>query len=508
MTNTQRNQDAEFCGKVPLNQTNLIQPHGILLIVSKEDLSILQVSENIVDAVGLQAAEVADTPLSGYITAAEVALLQERFAQPINAKIPITFTFSRHGVLKKFLALVQAQPEYYIMELEREAQADGDDSFLNVYQDLRFVMAAIDAAATIDEVVRTAVNELKRLSGFDKVMIYRFDDTWNGTVIAEALEPNMDEYFGLKFPASDIPKQAREMYRKNPYRFIPDVAYEPVRLFPVLNPVTGGFTDLTDSNLRSVAGVHLEYLRNMKVMASMSTRIVVGDQLWGLISCHHRTAKPLSYQTCSMFEMLSNIISAKVAALQQAEAYDFTSGMQLRFAQLVAQVYKSASLTEGLYQQQHELLKLLGAQGVAVVLNNQVQAFATTPTMREIEDLVFWLQANKIEQLYQTPALSGVFEEAEPYAITASGLLALPVQPDRGSYILAFRPEVVREVAWGGNPAEAITFEPDGKRYHPRRSFATWQEQVRRQAVPWTPEELKMAEQFRNFAVEFTLRKM
>src|SRR5439155_4932601 len=132
------------------------------------------------------------------------------------------------------------------------------------------------------------------------VMIYQFDNNWNGTVIAEAMEAGMDSYLGLKFPASDIPKQAREMYRKNPYRFIPDVDYQPVRLYPVLNPVSGGFTDLTDSNLRSVAGVHLEYLRNMQVMASMSTRIVKEDQLWGLISCHHRTAKYLSYQMCSL----------------------------------------------------------------------------------------------------------------------------------------------------------------------------------------------------------------
>jgi light-regulated signal transduction histidine kinase (bacteriophytochrome) len=507
MTN-QRNRDAEFCGKVPLHQTNLIQPHGVLLIVAKDTLNILQVSENISGIVDKSAAEVAGTMLSDYIPPEQTALLQERFTHPIEGKIPITFSFTVHGVLKKLLVLVQAQPDYYVLEIETGSAGTAEDSFITVYQELKFVIAAIEATATIEEAARLTVNELKRISGFDKVMVYRFDADWNGTVIAEAKEPEMEPYIGLKFPASDIPKQAREMYRKNPYRFIPDVAYQPVRLYPVLNPVTGAFTDLTDSNLRSVAGVHLEYLRNMKVAASMSTRIVKEDNLWGLVSCHHRTAKPLSYQMCSLFELLSNIISAKLASLEQREKYLCLSEMHALYAKLVERVYNSASLTDGLYRQQHELLKLLNAGGVAVVLDKTVQTFGTAPDTSQVEDLVFWLQTNGINTLYQAPSLLGVYEGAEAYAAKASGLLALPVQPERGAYILAFRPEAVHHVAWGGNPAEAITFEPDGKKYHPRNSFRMWKETVQNNAIPWNKVELEMAERFRNFIVEYTLNKM
>jgi light-regulated signal transduction histidine kinase (bacteriophytochrome) len=507
MTN-QRNRDAEFCGKVPLHQTNMIQPHGVLLIVAKENLNILQVSENINAILEKPASEVAGMPLSDYIPAEQTKLLQDRFAQPIEGKIPITFSFTAHGVLKKFLALVQAQPDYYILEIEASSGGTAEDSFISVYQELKFVIAAIEATATIEEAARLTVNELKRISGFDKVMVYQFDTDWNGTVIGEAMEPEMDSYFGLKFPASDIPKQAREMYRKNPYRFIPDVAYQPVRLYPVLNPVTGGFTDLTDSNLRSVAGVHLEYLRNMRVAASMSTRIVKDEQLWGLISCHHRTAKPLSYQMCSLFELLSNIISAKVASLEQRKEYLFKSEMHALYSKLVERVYNSPSLSEGLYEQQHELLKLLNADGVAVVLENEVQTFGTAPATSQVEDLVFWLQTNSVNKLYHSSNLPGVYEGADAYATDASGLLALPVQPERGAYILAFRPEAVRDVAWGGNPDEAITFEPDGKRYHPRNSFRMWKKTVQNNAIPWNKEEIEIAEQFRNFVVEYTLNKM
>ena len=501
------NLDAVFCGKVPLHQTNLIQPHGVLLIVAKDDLTILQVSENITEVLSKPASEIAGTPLSDYINSEDVQLLQERFANPIEGKIPLTFSFQQHGVLKKFLALVQMQPEYYIMELEKDTSST-EDSFISVYQELKYVIAAIEATASIDAAAQLVATELKRISGFDKVMIYQFDKDWNGTVIAEAMEEGMDSYLGLQFPASDIPRPAREMYRKNAYRFIPDVDYSPVRLYPVLNPVSGGFTDLTDSNLRSVAGVHLEYLRNMHVMASMSTRIVKEDQLWGLISCHHRTAKYLSYQMCSLFELLSNIISARIVSLEQKEEFSFRSDKQDLYTKLIGQVYAGEKFPDVLYQQGHELLKLLGADGVALKLNGHIQTFGKTPERADVDDLIFWLQSNQVHQLYHTSHLSAAYEDAERYAATVSGLVALPVHPERGAYILAFRPEVVRQIDWGGNPDNAINFEPDGKRYHPRNSFSIWREQVQQQSLPWAAEELEMADQFRTFIVDYTLRKL
>lgn len=298
------------------------------------------------------------------------------------------------------------------------------------------------------------------------------------------------------------------MYRKNAYRLIPNTDYKPVRLYPVLNPVTQGFTNLIDSNLRSVAAVHLEYLRNMQVMASMSTRIVKDGELWGLISCHHRTPKYLSYQVCSLFELLSNIISAKIASLQNQQVFHLQSQMLQLHAHIVEQLYKSKDLSSGIYQQQKSVLELLQANGLALVLNKEIQTIGTTPSIAEVEDLVFWLQTNGINKVQQITSLSGAYENAENYTAEASGLMVLPVQPDKGHYLLAFRPEAVRSVAWGGNPNEAITFEPGGKAYHPRNSFQLWQETVQKNAVPWKKEELEIAENFRNFVVEFTLNKL
>lgn len=503
-----RNYDSEFCGRVPLHQTNLIQPHGVLMVVQKDDLRILQVSENISDLLRRPAAEVVNTPLTQHFKTERGEGLAEKFAAAGAGRLPISLTLAGGPAEKGFLALVQAQKEYLLVEIEKEGTDGLGDSFVQVYGELKSMMAAIEQTDSVEALGAVVVRELKRISGFDKIMVYRFDAEWNGTVIAEIREEGMDAYLGLKFPASDIPKQAREMYRKSPYRLIPNRDYAPVRLFPVINPVTHGFTDLSGTNLRSVAGVHIEYLHNMQVVASMSTRIMKEDRLWGLISCHHRQAKYLSYQMRSLFELLSDIISARIASLENRAAFDFKAGMHQLQARLMERIYNSHNLREGLQLQQEGLLQLLKADGVAVVLNQQVQSMGTTPSQTELEDLVYWLQANGIHQTYQQSSLPEQYENAEVYMDIASGVLALPIQPEKGSYILAFRPEAVRQVSWGGNPEEAITFEPDRKGYHPRNSFRIWQETVRKQAIPWTEEELEIAENFRNFVVEYTLNRM
>lgn len=504
----QKNYDSEFCGRVPLHQTNMIQPHGVLMIVRRDDLSIIQVSENVDTLTGTPAPEVVEKKLTDYLPPRQIAQIEERFKSKIEGKLPFTFSFTHNGNTKDYLALVQVQQDFFIVEIEKAEVNETDNSFIAVYQELKFVIAAIEAAATIEEAGNIAIAELKRISGFDRIMVYCFDADWNGTVIAEVKEEGMDSYMGLKFPASDIPKQARELYRKNAYRLIPNAEYKPVRLYPVLNPVTHAFTNLSDANLRSVAGVHVEYLRNMKVVASMSTRIKKDDALWGLIACHHRTPKYLSYQICALYELLSNIISAKITSLENHSVHSFKSSMHQLYSKMVEHIYKSNDLVQGLYEQKEQLLELLKADGIAVVMNKQVHTFGTTPDNAAVEDLVFWLQSNGVSKTYEETSLSTAYDNAESYTSVASGLLALPIQPDRGNFILAFRPEAVQKVSWSGNPNEAINFEPDGKKYHPRASFRLWQETVKNNAVPWKNEELEIAENFRNFVVGYTLNKL
>ena len=366
-------------------------------------------------------------------------------------------------------------------------------------------MASLEQATSTKEASEIVVRELKTISGFDKVMMYQFDEGWNGEVIAEAKAEGMESYLGLKFPASDVPKQARDLYKNTAYRLIPDVDYQPIKLYPVINPVTHTFTNLSDSNLRSVAPVHLEYLRNMNVRASMSTRVLNNEVLWGLISCHHRAPKFLSFEMCSVFELLSYSISSKITALQNMDAFTEQTALQQQLMTFTEQLYTGAGLTEVLRQNEESLLQLLRANGIAVLLNNQVIQLGKTPDVSDIQDLAIWIQASTDGKVYHQSALPLVYEPAAQYQEYGSGIMVLPVRPDSGDYIIAFRPEAVQEVNWGGNPNEAIRFEEDGVRYHPRASFQQWKQRVTQTAIPWSKDELAIAERFRRLVAAYVL---
>ncbi|NTS40546.1 GAF domain-containing protein [Flavisolibacter sp. BT320] len=478
----------------------MIQPHGVLLIVEADDFSILQASENCDAVFGMAAPELVKEKLDRFIEKGEAAQLSRLKASASLGKLPVRLTVEG----KTFLATVDQQDGFFVLEVEKDPhQMGSQSSFVHIYQEVKHTMAAIEACNDTEETCRVVAAELKKLSGFDKVMVYRFDEGWNGDVLAEEKEEGMESYMGLKFPASDIPKQARELYKRSAYRLIPTIHYEPVRLYPVINPHTNAFTNLSNSNLRSVATVHLEYLQNMQVDASMSTRILKDGELWGLIACHHRTPFYLSYEMCSVFELLSNFISAKISAVQNRDSFSYKEEKRQVQTEVMQQVLAAGSLAAG----KSRLLQLLDADGVAVVSNRQIETVGVTPQKGEIEDLVLWLQANDTHHLLHQPSLAAVYEPAEGYAEKSSGLLALPVEADKGDFVLAFRSEAVQEIAWGGNPDEAVQFEEDLKKYHPRASFRIWQQTLRQHSQPWKKETLEVADGFRNFLVESRLNK-
>lgn len=498
-----RNFDATFCGSVPLHQINLIQPYGMLLVIQLADFKIVQVSENITAAVGLQPAEIVDTLLSDYIPPHQMEELQFKLAEGLVNKLPFTLTFTGTAGARDYLAVSHLSGEALLLEIEDLGEQGAESSFINIYQQLKYAMAGINAAPSIKVACETAARQLKILSGYDKVMVYQFDKDWNGTVIAEELEPGMESYLGLTFPASDIPRQARAMYLDNPYRMIPNREYVPVSLYPVINPLTNAFTDLSGCNLRSVPAVHLEYMKNMDIMTSMSCRILKDGQLWGLFSCHHRTAYRLPYEGRAQFELLSDIIAARIQALYYKEEGDEYTKLHDIHTRLVEQVYTSGDLVNGLLGRDTSVLQLLNASGAAIVHNRRLEVVGKTPDSNALKDLFLWLQSTDSKQVSQELSLPAIYEPATRYADIASGILIVPILPNKGAYLVLFRPEVVQEVNWGGNPNEALRFEQDNIQYHPRNSFSIWQQTVRNTALPWKQTEMQMAGLLRNFVLEF-----
>jgi light-regulated signal transduction histidine kinase (bacteriophytochrome) len=498
-----KNFDSEFCGSLPLHLVNLIQPHGLLLVLDKMEFRIIQVSQNVGPYFSVAPEALLELPLSAFIPAEQFADIQAKFSDnPGQEKIPFSLTFSIGGKEVSFTALVHPKEAYILIELEENTIPAKEHSFIRLYQQIKYSTSLLKQAAGLEAVASLMAREIKDLTQFDRVLVYQFDPQWNGIVIAQAKEADMEDFLHLRFPASDVPKQARDLYYRNPYRLIPTRSYEPVGMVPVVNPLSQRFTDLSDCNLRSVARVHLEYLGNMHVMASMSLPIIIDERLWGLISCHHKTPKNPNYELRSALELLTGIFSAQMAAREKEAAMHLRVQLQAVFSRLLEQLYHQESLSEGLLSGDTTLLDLFQLSGAALLFEGSVWTSGQTPGHQEMKELAYWLRRQQADKVFTTNALSSLYARGRDYKESGSGLMAIAINPEQGEYLLGFRPEVLQTIEWGGNPHQAIQMEADGKTYHPRNSFATYQETVRYTARPWMPEELETAAALRSTLLE------
>ena len=498
------NYDSDFCGSLPLNHINVIQDYGYLLVVDNRDFKILQVSENVNQLLQAELPAITGALLSDFIETSPLKKLRDRFESRSKDKIPLTLTIGN----ARLQALAHFKDAYTILEIEKAGLAS-ERAFTQVYEEVKYAMAALELCETIEEVSAAAVTELKKLTGFDGIMMYRFDSDWNGTVIAQdKTAPELEDYMGHTFPASDIPKQARALYLKNPYRLIPKRNYQPVRLYPVINPVSNTFIDLSDCNLRGVAAVHLEYLKNMKVEASMSIRVIHNGQLWGLVACHHVAPHYLNFELCSICELLSTVVSNKISAILNKTNFDLETELQKQQSALIAQVYAENNLLAiKSITGNNSFLNMFSAGGLAIIYQGKLETLGEIPDKDMVENMVLWLQSKTTDKIFATDQLPELFEEAAPYAAIASGALAIPISADHGEYLIYFRPEVIQTIKWGGDPNQAIRFDLDGKKYHPRASFQIWQETVHHTSAPWSLLEIAAAERLRSFIYEFTSKQ-
>lgn len=489
------NFDSEFCGNLPIHHINTIQPHGAIILLDKADLSIIQASVNSAEYLAIELKELIGTTFDS-LTSEQAAALKESFEQSIKRKTALPLTIAG----KQFLTLVGDHALYYLLELQlQDEQSKGKFGGL---QQVRDLVAALETTTDLQEACDLVVYELKRLLQIDGVMMYKFDADWNGTVISELKNDTLEPYLGVTFPASDVPRQARELYLKNPMRLIPDRSYTPSRLYPVINPLTNAFTDLSACFLRGVADVHLEYLTNMKVAASMSLRVIHNGKLWGLISCNHSSQYELSFEDCENLALLTNVISTKISSIINNNEYKYVSDLQKDRNVVIDTIYKDG-IEKGLLTGRVSIIDLFKCTGAVVYLNGKQYTAGETPDANFLDNLHLWLQAKNIEQIYSTHNLIGSFEESGDFSEIASGMLVIPISNQEPNYIVCFRPEVVKTIEWGGNPHQAINFEAGGSTYHPRHSFKIWMETVNQTAQPWHEQELQIASTVRSFLLEY-----
>lgn len=495
--------DLTECDREPIRTSGSIQPHGALFVIDAADGRVLQAAVGIPhlcrDGQSLQGRLLRDV----LVPAADALLarLSERLPSSGNMYL---------GLLKANDLLCHAVAhrldDVIIIEFE---QAAGDDaeSFDEIYPQVRAFLDRLQQTSSIDDIASLAVQEVRRITGLDRAMVYRFDETWNGSVIAEDRNDRLPSYLHMRFPASDIPAQARELYALNRLRLISDANYQPVPIEPPLNPKSDMPLDLSHAVLRSVSLVHLEYMRNMGTMASMSISLMHGDRLWGLIACHSRDPAHVPYYVRNACEFIGQVLSLQLSAKEASTLSEHRNVLRAIQTRLLARMAGAENYIDGLVARPKDLLALAGAQGAAVAIGGLCIRIGETPREDDIWRIVRWMVESGRDDIVAVSSLAAEMPDGASIKDDASGLLAISVSQMHDSYVLWFRPEVIRTVNWGGDPQKRVESGSGVPRIHPRKSFDAWQETVRLQADPWQSAEIEAVSELRSAIVDIVLRK-
>lgn len=494
--------DLTECDREPIRTPGQIQPHGALFAVDPATGRVLAA------AIGADGACRAGVDWRGAVLA-DVLIAEARpLLVRLDQRVPVSGALHL-GMLRTdtacFHLVAHRSDAALIVELE---QADGDDpaSFDEIYPHVRAFLDRLQKATTIAEIAALGAQEVRRITGLDRTLVYRFDDSWNGAVIAEDRNDLLPSYLDLRFPASDIPAQARELYTLNRLRLIADANYRPVAIEPA-DGADDAPIDLSFAVLRSVSPVHLEYMRNMGTMASMSISLLQNDRLWGLISCHGRDPRRVPYHVRNACDFIGQVLSLQLAAKQASALSDHRNALRTIQTGLLAQMAGADNYIDGLVSRPNDLLALTGAAGAAVAINGRCTLIGETPTEDEIWRIARWLVREGRNDLFFTACLSAEMPGADAIKDTASGVLAIPVSQLHDSYVIWFRPEIIRTVKWSGDPRKNVVALQGTPRIHPRKSFDAWQETVRLQADPWQTAEIEAAAELRLAIVDIVLRK-
>ena len=474
--------DLTTCDREPIHIPGAIQPHGVLLALDTGH-RVRMVSANCTGLLGVRPEEAVGRALADLVGEDDARSVTDREADGLPGT-PIVVSGVEVDVR------VHRSGERLVVELE--PLGAGDLTALT-YHSARGAMGRLSSAGSVADLARHLAREVRELTGFDRVMVYRFDGDWNGEVIAEDRREELNPFLGLHYPATDIPAQARRLYTVNWTRLIADVGYTPVPLHPVFDSDTGQPLDLSFATLRSVSPIHLEYLSNMGVTASMSISIVVDDRLWGLVACHHYSGphRP-SHDARAAAEFLGQVASQVVVDRERADAREAALATHAAVTGLMARVSATTEPPLRTLIDDPELLTLLGAHGAALCYDGVLTTRGTVPEERLLRELAAALES-PLSYATQTDHVASLVPELAGDR-AAAGALRIGSAPDR--WLLWLRPEQEQFVDWGGDPTNKLLAATEGPdvRLSPRKSFEKWRQVVRGRSLPWTSWQVEAAD--------------
>ncbi|KTT51306.1 histidine kinase [Pseudomonas oryzihabitans] len=495
-------QSLQRCESEPIRIPGSIQAHGYLLAFDEAERLIKHISRNLPELLGRPEPELLDRPLEQVLPPElHEQVLQALTLEHLEEANPLGWirpTRDMDVILHRSHGLV-------FMEFEPDDHGGVEPA------GLARALARLQQARNLTELCAGAVREVRALTGFDRVVVYRFDDGGDGQVVAEDRVEDIDSYLGMHFPASDIPAQARALYHENWIRSIPDADYTPVPLVPAyLHGTAYDPIDLTHAVLRSVSPIHCQYVRNQGLRASMSVSLISDDKLWGLISCGHREPLFLPFRTRMACRSIGVLVSLMIRALENRQVQREIDAREAQLAALIQSMCDSrGEVLSGLCERATDLLELVEARGAAVLVEDELCTLGECPSPEDIRLLAGWVTAEMdASGLYSTRCLTDELPDARRYSDRASGLLALALPKPVRNLVLWFRPEIVTTVVWSGNPTKLEPTPDSNLNYpHPRRSFDAWKELVRLRSERWRHSDLFAAKDLRRSAIEIDLAR-
>lgn len=489
--------DLTDCDREPIHIPGSIQPHGMMLVVDRNSLTVRHAAGDIEGRLGVRDWQGASL---GRVLGDSLAGKVARMAD--SGAISGFVEHSKELGNEPLDVSAHLSGEWLVVELE-PGQRDPPPAS-TMMSTLARGGAAFERAMGLKALCERAAEEFRQLTGFDRVMIYQFIDDGAGAVLAEDKVEDLPSFLNQHFPGSDIPRQARALYVRNLVRIIPDVRYVPSPLRPAWTDPAP--LDMSDCVLRSVSPIHMRYMQNMGVAASASISIVKDGVLWGLIACHHRTPRAMTYDIRVACSALAGGLARQIRAKEDADLYRERIRLRSFEDSLVSGLAAEASLDQALADRMSELSRMLLSDGAAVLRGETLLLHGVTPSAAQVRKLADVALANGQVEPFVTDNLPARYPPAETFAEIASGLLAIAVSAEEPFLIMWFRAEQVQVVEWAGNPHKGASGQP-GEQLTPRASFEAWRETVRGRSRPWSLAELEAASRLRQSILELRQRQ-
>ncbi|GAB3506071.1 ATP-binding protein [Spirosoma knui] len=500
--------DVTNCDREPIHILGHIQAHGYLVAILPDTYTIVHASANVTDLVGQPISEILGQSLETLLAKTNLPATTLIELLNVGTRNNSWENINPHRVQlgNQFWNLIIHEYQGLIL-LEWEPTEEN----LKVSLNQRLIAEAlteVQSSRHLNDLLQNTARRVKEIIGFDRVMVYRFGADWHGQVVAEVKEDHLEPFLGLHYPASDIPRQARELYKINLVRLIADANSQPSSILSVPDWPANQPVDLTHSTLRAVSPVHIEYLKNMGVQASMSISLLYRGELWGLMSCHHYSPRFVDYSSRQSAKFVSQLLSAALEFHKNEESQTLLRQSRDNGQQLQDQLLADEDITRALTRHPTTVLNLTSASGAVLLFNNQQYRLGKTPDEAEITQLVEWLKTTDTETFLETQALPVLYPPAEAFRDKAAGMLAIVLSRELNEYLLWFKPERVRQVTWAGNPDKAVTVGENGRaRLSPRKSFAAWTELVHNTSDAWSEVEVSAAIKLREDILQVVTRQ-